>query len=144
MGPEIVFVPSAFKHRFSEENIRWVLLNHLVDGLIEEDDETKYVSIGFDKSGKLLEVMYNYIDGNTGEIMADMTNEEYDALDELWTKTTPKVNFSRPGIFARQRALLEVLDKASVSYIMTRAEATNQTPAQILSKIVHQEIAAGI
>ena len=43
--------------------------------------------------------------------MADMTNEEYDALDDRWTKTTPKVNFSRPGIFARQRALLEVLDK---------------------------------
>ena len=76
--------------------------------------------------------------------MADMTDEEYDALDEHWTKTTPKVNFSRPGVFARQRALLEVLDKVSASYIMTRAEATNQTPAQIISKIVHQEIAAGI
>jgi hypothetical protein len=76
--------------------------------------------------------------------MADMTDEEYDALDERWTKTTPKVNFSRPGIFARQRALLEVLDKVSASYIMTRAEATNQTPAQIISKIVRQEIAAGI
>ena len=49
MGPEIVFVPSAFKHKFSEENIRWVLLNHLVDGIIEEDNETKYLSIGFDK-----------------------------------------------------------------------------------------------
>ena len=76
--------------------------------------------------------------------MADMTDEEYDALDERWTKTTPKVNFSRPGIFARQRALLEVLDKVSASYIMTRAEATNQTPAQIISKLVRQEIAAGI
>jgi len=76
--------------------------------------------------------------------MADMTNEEYDALDERWTKTTPKVNFSRPGIFARQRALLEVLDKASANYIMTRAEATNQTPAQVINNIVRQEIAAGI
>jgi hypothetical protein len=76
--------------------------------------------------------------------MADMTDEEYDALDERWTKTTPKVNFSRPGVFARQRALLEVLDKVSASYIITRAEATNQTPAQIISKIVRQEIAAGI
>jgi len=76
--------------------------------------------------------------------MADMTDEEYDALDERWTKTTPKVNFSRPGVFARQRALLEVLDKVSASYIMTRAVATNQTPAQIISKIVRQEIAAGI
>ena len=69
-----------------------------------------------------------------------MTDEEYDALDERWTKTTPKVNFTRPGIFARQRALLEVLDKVTVSYIMTKAEATNQTPAQIINKIVHQVI----
>ena len=76
--------------------------------------------------------------------MADMTDEEYDALDERWTKTTPKVNFERPGIFARQRALLEVLDKVTASYIMARAEATNQTPAQVIGKLVHQEIAAGI
>ena len=76
--------------------------------------------------------------------MADMTDEEYDALDELWTKTTPKVNFARSGVFARQRALLEVLDKVAASYIMTRAEATKQTPAQVISKIVHQEITAGI
>ena len=76
--------------------------------------------------------------------MADMTDEEYDALDERWTKTTPKVNFSRPGIFARQRALLEVLDKVAANYIITRAEATKQTPAQVISKIVRQEITAGI
>jgi hypothetical protein len=36
MGLEILFVPSAFKHNISEESIRWVLLNHLADGLIEE------------------------------------------------------------------------------------------------------------
>jgi hypothetical protein len=76
--------------------------------------------------------------------MADMTDEEYDDLDERWTETTPKVNFARPGIFARQRALLEVLDKTTASYIMARAEATNQTPAQVISKIVHQEIAVGL
>ena len=54
MELEIVFVPSAFKHSISEENICWVLLNHLADGIIEEDDETKYLSVGFDKSGNLL------------------------------------------------------------------------------------------
>jgi hypothetical protein len=74
--------------------------------------------------------------------MADMTNEEYDALDERWTKTTPKVNFARLGIFARQRSLLEVLDKVTASYIITRAEATNQTPAQVISGIVQKEITA--
>jgi len=76
--------------------------------------------------------------------MADMTNEEYDELEERWTEITPKVNFARPGIFARQRALLEVLDKVTANYIMTKAEATNQTPAQVIGKIVHQEIAVGM
>ena len=56
MGPQIVFVPSAFKHAASEENIRWVLLNPLADGIIEEDDETKYLSIGFDKAGNYVQL----------------------------------------------------------------------------------------
>jgi exonuclease I len=64
MGLEIVFVPSAYKHGVSEENIRWALLNHIADGIIEEDDEAKYLSVGFDKSGNLLEIMYNFIDGH--------------------------------------------------------------------------------
>jgi len=59
---EIIYVPSALKHSISKENIRWVLLNHLADGIIEEDDETKYLAIGFDKTGNLLEIMYNIID----------------------------------------------------------------------------------
>jgi len=76
--------------------------------------------------------------------MADMTNEEYDALDERWTQTTPKVNFARPGVFAQQRNLLEILDKVTANYIITRAEATNQTPAQIIGEMAHQKITAEI
>jgi len=89
MGLEIVFVPSAFKHEVSEENIRWVLINHLVDGIIEEDDETKYLSIGFDKTGKLLEVMYNFIDERTIKVFHAMKcrKQFYEKLKEqekLW------------------------------------------------------------
>jgi hypothetical protein len=76
--------------------------------------------------------------------MADMTDDEYDALDERWTHTMPKVNFARPGAFARQRTLLEILDKVTANYIIARAEATNQTPAQVIGKMAHQEITAGI
>jgi hypothetical protein len=76
--------------------------------------------------------------------MADMTDEEYDALDEFLTKTTPKVNFSRPGVFARQRYLLDCLDTVAANYILTRAEATGQTPAQIIGKMVREKIAAGV
>jgi len=76
--------------------------------------------------------------------MVDMTDDEYNALDERWTKTTPKVNFNRPGVFARQRALLDVLDKLTANYILSHAEATNQTPAQIICKLVHREITANM
>ena len=89
MGPQIVFVPSAFKHAVSEENIRWILLNHLADGIIEEDDETKYLSIGFDKAGNLLEIMYNYIDEQTIKVFHAMKcrKQFYEKLKEkglLW------------------------------------------------------------
>jgi hypothetical protein len=39
--------------------------------------------------------------------MPRLTNEEYAALDEKWTQETPAVNFSRIGMFARQRLLHE-------------------------------------
>ena len=35
--------------------------------------------------------------------MPRLTDEEYAALGEKWTRETPVVNFSRPGMFARQR-----------------------------------------
>jgi len=88
MGPEIVFVPSAFRHGVSEENICWVLLNHIADGVIEEDDETKHLSVGFDKNGNLLEIMYNYIDEKTIKVFHAMKCRKlfYKKLDEegLW------------------------------------------------------------
>jgi hypothetical protein len=58
--------------------------------------------------------------------MPDMTDDEYDALDERWTNTTPKVNFSRPGVFACQRTLLEVLDKESANCINMQKKAKSQ------------------
>jgi len=88
METEIVFVPSAFKHAVSEENIRWVLLNHIADGVIEEDDETKHLSVGFDKTGSLLEIMYNYIGEKTIKVFHAMKcrKQFYTKLEEegLW------------------------------------------------------------
>jgi hypothetical protein len=54
MEPKIEFVPSAFRHGFTEEDIRWVLNNYLIDGVVEEG----------------------------GVIMPRLTDEEYAALDE--------------------------------------------------------------
>jgi len=46
--------------------------------------------------------------------MAYMTEEEADALDEELTRTTPKVDFSKPDIFIRQRELLNILNPATI------------------------------
>ena len=74
--------------------------------------------------------------------MPRLTDEEYAALDEKWTQETPVVNFSRPGMFARQRFLLESLDTVAANYIHALAEAAGQTPAQIIGAMVRKEMAA--
>jgi hypothetical protein len=61
MEPQILFVPSAFKHRIREEDIRHVFKTHIRDNLIAGFDN-KYAVVGFDRAGNLLEVMYNRID----------------------------------------------------------------------------------
>jgi len=71
-----------------------------------------------------------------------MTEEEYDALDELWTNTTPKVKASGTGFLTRQSIRLMGLDELSIDYLLTKAEATKKSPAQIIGELVHEKIAA--
>ncbi len=73
--------------------------------------------------------------------MAYMTEEEADALDEELTRTLPRVNFDKPDIFIRQRELLNILNPSAADYIITRALATHQTPAQIIGELVDEKIA---
>ena len=76
--------------------------------------------------------------------MAYMTEEEADALDEELTRTTPKVDFNKPDIFIHQKELLNALNPKAADYIMTRALATRQTPAQIIGELVEERIAASL
>jgi hypothetical protein len=73
--------------------------------------------------------------------MPDLTDEEYDALDEYYTQNPPKVDPAKKGgFFTRQRELLDVLDRVSADYIMTRAISTNKMPAQIIGELVREKI----
>jgi len=58
---EIVFVPSAFKHGATQEDIYHAYLTAIYDGLLEEY-KNKYVFIGFNRVGNPIEVFYNPID----------------------------------------------------------------------------------
>jgi uncharacterized DUF497 family protein len=54
----IVCKPSAFKHGVSESDIRWAFNTARYDRFMEGGDN-RYLLIGFDTRGNLLEVMYN-------------------------------------------------------------------------------------
>jgi len=77
--------------------------------------------------------------------MAIMTEEEADALDELLTRTTPKVNPSIRGITAQKDARkgfkMLAVDDFSAEYLTSRAIATKQTPEEIIHELVSKDIA---
>jgi hypothetical protein len=59
MYQSIEFNRTAFKHGYSEADIKWA--TPICDELMEGFDN-KYAVVGFDLSGNPMEVMYNVID----------------------------------------------------------------------------------
>ena len=53
---------AAYKHKITEADIKRALSRPRFDGAIDENDGNKYLTIGFDNAGNLLEIMYNLID----------------------------------------------------------------------------------
>jgi hypothetical protein len=71
MEIDIRFSSSAFKHGIAEENIRYALNHLLYEGSIE-NDESKFLVLGFDLANNLLEIMYNHIDDETVNVFHAM------------------------------------------------------------------------
>jgi hypothetical protein len=77
--------------------------------------------------------------------MSEMTDEEADYWDELFTKNPPKVDPAKKGgYFTRQRELLDMLDRVAADYIINLAFQTQKLPAQIISDMVREKIAASV
>jgi hypothetical protein len=73
MEPKIEFVLSAFRHGITEEDIRWVLNNYLVDGIVEDGDKTTCIAVGFDRAATmLLEVIYHELEDETALVFHAM------------------------------------------------------------------------
>ena len=64
MPDKIEFNLSAFKHGVNEADIRKAIDRFIYEDPLE-DFENKYLLLGFDTKGILLEVMYNHIDADT-------------------------------------------------------------------------------
>jgi hypothetical protein len=62
MDDGVIFNRSAFKHGISEASIRYALSYPRYEALLEGYDD-KYLVLGFDAAGNLLEVLYNDTDG---------------------------------------------------------------------------------
>ena len=75
--------------------------------------------------------------------MAEMT-EEADALDELWTKTTPKIKVGAGGrgrrLFSEHRAQMVILDEQTARFLNAKAMASHQTPSGLVASTVRKEL----
>ena len=76
--------------------------------------------------------------------MARMTEEEAFALDEKWTKTTPKVGPNGSGFLSKRKAAARIItiDDFSADWLTTKAIADHKTPAEIISEMVQEQITA--
>lgn len=74
--------------------------------------------------------------------MAKMTDEEAEALDELWTRTTPEIDISKPGFLTRKGFTMVSLDPVTVTYLQARAAITNHSLSEIIGELVRKELAA--
>jgi hypothetical protein len=72
--------------------------------------------------------------------MRHLTDEEYDALDELMTKTDPKLT-PVVGPATRQKRLLDALDEVTRNYLISKTMATGILPSGIIAEMVREKIA---
>ena len=74
----------------------------------------------------------------------DMTDEEYDALDEELTRTVPKLGPNGTGFLSQREMYHLGFSNITVNYLMTKAKAMNKSPVQLIDELVGKEIAASV
>ena len=76
--------------------------------------------------------------------MPDLTEEEYSALDELWTNNPPKVSGDgKNGFFMKNKGnIIIVLSDFSAAYLRARADATRKTPSELVDEMIQERISA--
>ena len=72
MADRIIFVQSAFKHGYTQDDIERAIETKVYEGLLKGEDEI-YAIIGFDTAANPIEVFYNFIDDETIKVFHAMT-----------------------------------------------------------------------
>jgi hypothetical protein len=76
--------------------------------------------------------------------MAEMTDTEAEALDELWTRTTPEIDTSKPGFLTRNGFTMVSLDPVTVTYLQAKAAITHSSLSEIICELVRKELSSAI
>jgi hypothetical protein len=78
--------------------------------------------------------------------MPDLTDEEYDALDEYYTTHTPRVSGNgKSGFFAKHAekdGAFIFVDDISATWLRVKAASENTTPEAIIRELVREKIFA--
>jgi hypothetical protein len=77
-----------------------------------------------------------------GKVMARMTDEEADALDELWTRTTPEIDTIKPGFLTRKGFTMVSLDPVTATYLQAKSSVSHHSPSEIIGELVRRDMAA--
>ena len=77
--------------------------------------------------------------------MPDLTEEEYDALDEYYTKNPPKVSGDgKNGFFMKHKGHVIIVNDISAAYLRARADAVHKTPSELVDEMVQEQMSAVI
>ena len=75
--------------------------------------------------------------------MPDLTEEEYDALDEYYTKNPPKVSGDgKSGFFMKHKGNVIIVNDITAAYLRARADTVHKTPSEIVDDMVQERITA--
>jgi hypothetical protein len=79
-------------------------------------------------------------------MMAEMTEEEANTLDEAFTKKPPAIDPARrgTGFFTRRKAEGRsiTVDSFAADYLTTTATAAHKTPAEIINDMIRERMTA--
>ena len=73
---------------------------------------------------------------------ADMTDEEYDALDEELTCNPPRIISDGSDWLSQREIRISGLSNITVNYLLTRAKADHKNPVQIIEELVREKVTA--
>ena len=72
----------------------------------------------------------------------DMTDEEYNALDEELTRTVPKLGPNGTGFLSQREMYHLGFSNITINYLLAKARAVNKSPVQLIDELISKEIAS--